>query len=276
MSTESIVPSTSSAQHLRLQTFVDAERQRQTSFRATLTPADQHLYDVVRAQLNLQLRREGDASAVIHCPVGERILQSECNNDSMRSWFFLQDECHGIHWCIHVLPMAEYKEWNSRGDRTNLLAHPTIIRSHNNPTDIRVDAQVLQHLRKRLPVKVYGRCSHNELQAIGYAIPENAGDDFIRTHKHESIESIQQAYPSLRGASKTQRAENALTYVQTHYALRLRETPWPAGASTLPGVDMTPSAITTVSPANEPRLSAQTNERTEQWSEFIESMCAAK
>jgi hypothetical protein len=255
---------------------VDAERQRQTSFRDTLPPADQHLYDVVRAQLNLQLRREGDASAVIHCPVGERILQSECNNDSMRSWFFVQDECSGYRWCIHVLPLAEYKEWNSRGDRTNLRAHPTIICSHNNPTDIRVDARVLQHLRNRLPVKVYGRCSHNELQAIGYATPENTGDEFIRTHKHESIESVQQAYPVLRGTSKRKRAADALAYVQTHYALRLRETPWPAGASTLPGVDRTPSAISTVSPANEPRPAAQTTREAEQWSAFIESVCSAK
>lgn len=245
----------------RLKVVYERERQRRAEVRASLPPEDRAQFDVVDAQFNLERRRKRQAQAVIHCPVGTRLLQTECDNNMQRAWYFRTDADTGEEWCICILASTHYLNRTHRNGDDNaehweLLADTVVRHAHNQPAGVALADRVRTHLLARRPLKVFRRCPANEMEAVGYGRPQGEGSAFVQTTVYTSVAALTQAYPVLAKPGQRSRAENAVGHAQVRFRLDVRTTPWCAETTTdsLPMAQYTPSA----------------------WSDLVAAMSAAK
>ena len=222
----------------RLDALYQAEQQRLATVRAALAPEDRALLHVVHAQQTLEHRRNGHAQAVIHCPIGTRLLQTECHNNTQRAWYFLPDTETGEVWCGFILASTHYLNRSHGGsvggggnvaaDPMRLLADTVVRHAHNQPADVALAQRVQAHLKARRPLKVFRRCDDNEMEAIGYGRAAGAGGAFVHTTTYPSVAALVQAYPMLAKPKNARRAGNAVGHPQVRFDLVVRDTPWPA------------------------------------------------
>ena len=258
----------------RLDALYRAEQQRLATVRAALPPEDRTLLYVVHAQQTLEHRRNGHAQAVIHCPIGTRLLQTECHNNTQRAWYFLTDTETGEVWCVFILASTHYlnrSHSESVGDPMRLLADTVVRHAHNQPADVALAQRVQAHLQARRPLKVFRRCDDNEMEAIGYGRAAGAGGAFVHTTAYPSVAALVQAYPMLAKPKNARRAGNAVGHPQVRFDLVVRSTPWPA-----PDDEATDHAapVPTVSHASDdtPPRTLPTND----WATLLAVMGAAK
>ena len=261
-----------------LEALFEYERQYRAAFIASLSVEARRIYPVVHAQFNLENRQRGHAQAVIHCPVGVRLLQTECNNNMQRAWFFLTDVETGVEWCIFVVASTHYlnRTAGGTGDDTTtarLLADTVVRHTRNQPQDVELAARVQAHLLARRPLKVFRRCPSNEMEAVGYGRAVGSGSAFIQTTVYPSVGALALAYPTLAKPSHTRRAQDAVGQPQVRFDLVVRTTPWPTGvtseglstAAAAPATAQT-TAQTTAAPFADPS----------EWSTLLAAMSAAK
>lgn len=269
----------------RLDALYQAEQQRLATVRAALAPEDRALLHVVHAQRTLEHRRNGHAQAVIHCPIGTRLLQTECHNNTQRAWYFLTDTETGEVWCVFILASTHYLN-RSHGGRvggggdgriasaapTRLLADTVVRHAHNQPADVALAQRVQAHLQARRPLKVFRRCDDNEMEAIGYGRAVGADGAFVHTTVYPSVAALVQAYPMLARPKNARRAGNAIGHPQVRFDLVVRGTPWPT-----PDDEATDHAapVTTLSHALEDTSPPRTLP-TDDWATLLAVMGAAK
>ena len=232
---------------LRLEALYTRERQRLDAERASLSPEDRALFDVVYAQFNLDNRRNQRAQAVIHCPIGTCLLQTECHNNMQRAWYFLTDADTGEVWCIFILASTHYlnrapgspgagsaSASNEQGtDHARILADTVIRHARNQRADVDLADRVQAHLMARRPLKVFCRCQDNEMKAIAYGRAVGEGSAFVQTTTYASVAALGQAYPVLAKPAHARRAQSAVGHPQVRLDLEVRTTPW-ATTSTAP------------------------------------------
>lgn len=268
----------------RLDALYQAEQQRLATVRAALAPEDRALLHVVHAQRTLEHRRNGHAQAVIHCPIGTRLLQTECHNNTQRAWYFVTDTETGEVWCVFILASTHYLNRSlgggvgGGGDGSiaaaapmRLLADTVVRHAYNQPADVALAQRVQAHLQARRPLKVFRRCDDNEMEAIGYGRAAGAGGAFVHTTAYPSVAALVQAYPMLAKPKNARRAGNAVGHPQVRFDLVVRSTPWPP-----PDDEATDHAapVPTVSHASDdtpPRTL-----HTDDWSTLLAVMGAAK
>lgn len=260
----------------RLDALYQAEQQRLATVRAALAPEDRALLHVVHAQRTLEHRRNGHAQAVIHCPIGTRLLQTECHNNTQRAWYFLTDTETGEVWCVFILASTHYlnrSHGESVGDSMRLLADTVVRHAHNQPADVALAQQVQAHLQARRPLKVFRRCDDNEMEAIGYGRAAGAGGAFVHTTAYPSVAALVQAYPMLAKPKNARRAGNAVGHPQVRFDLVVRSTPWLA-----PDDEATDHAAPapTVSHASDDTPPPPCTLSTDDWPTLLAVMGAAK
>lgn len=262
----------------RLDALYRAEQQRLATVCAALAPEDRALLHVVHAQRTLEHRRNGHAQAVIHCPIGTRLLQTECHNNTQRAWYFLIDTETGEVWCVFILASTHYLNRSHCGsvggvDPMHLLADTVVRHAHNQPADVALAQRVQAHLQARRPLKVFRRCDDNEMEAIGYGRPAGAGGAFVHTTAYPSVAALVQAYPMLAKPKNARRAGNAVGHPQVRFDLVVRGTPWPA-----PDDEATDHAAPapTVSHASDDASPSPRTQATDDWPTLLAVMGAAK
>ena len=244
-----------------LKVIYEKERQRRAEVRASLPPEDRAQFDVVDAQFNLERRRNRWAQAVIHCPIGTRLLQTECDNNMQRAWYFHTDTDTGEEWCICILASTHYLNRTHMYDGDNvehweLLADTVVRHGHNQPGGVALADRVRTHLSARRPLKVFRRCPANEMEAVGYGRPLGEGSAFVQTTVYSSVAALTQAYPVLAKPGHHQRAANAVGHAQVRFRLEVRTKPWCAEVTT-----------SSLPPAPDTPLD---------WSDLVAAMSAAK
>ena len=219
----------------RLDALYQAEQQRLAEVQAALAPEDRALLHVVHAQRSLEHRRNGHAQAVIHCPIGTRLLQTECHNNTQRAWYFLTDAETEEVWCVFILGSANYLNRsyggsddgvdNTAADSMRVLADTVVRHSHNQPADVALAQRVQAHLLARRPLKVFRRCDNNEMEAIGYGRAVGKGGAFVHTTVYPSVSALVQAYPMLAQSKNARRAGNAVGHSQVRFDIVISATP---------------------------------------------------
>jgi hypothetical protein len=272
----------------RLDALYRAEQQRLATVRAALAPEDRALLHVVHAQQTLEHRRNGHAQAVIHCPIGTRLLQTECHNNTQRAWYFLTDTETGEVWCVFILASTHYLNRSHGGsvgggdgsiavaaavDPMRLLADTVVRHAHNQPADVALAQRVQAHLQARRPLKVFRRCDDNEMEAIGYGRAAGAGGAFVHTTAYPSVAALVQAYPMLAKPKNARRAGNAVGHPQVRFDLVVRSTPW-----STPDDEATDHAAptTTVSHASQDASPPPCTSPADDWPTLLAVMGAAK
>lgn len=260
----------------RLDALYQAEQQRLATVRAALAPEDRALLHVVHAQRTLEHRRNGHAQAVIHCPIGTRLLQTECHNNTQRAWYFLKDAETGEVWCVFILASTHYlnrSHGGSVGGPMRLLADTVVRHAHNQPADVALAQRVQAHLQARRPLKVFRRCDDNEMEAIGYGRAAGAGGAFVHTTAYPSVAALVQAYPMLAKPKNARRAGNAVGHPQVRFDLVVRSTPWLA-----PDDEATDHAAPapTVSHASDDASPPPCTQAIDDWPTLLAVMGAAK
>ena len=272
----------------RLDALYRAEQQRLATVRAALPPEDRALLHVVHAQQTLEHRRNGHAQAVIHCPIGTRLLQTECHNNTQRAWYFLTDAETGEVWCVFILASTHYLNRSLGGSvggggdggdgatavyPMRLLADTVVRHRHNQPADVALAQRVQVHLHARRPLKVFRRCDDNEMEAIGYGRAAGADGAFVHTTVYPSVAALVQAYPMLAKPKNARRAGHAVGHPQVRFNLVVRGTPWPTPNDE--ATDQT-TPVTTVSCASEDATPPPRTLPTDDWPTLLAVMGAAK
>ena len=219
-----------------IDTLYEAERQHRAAVRASLPPRERGQLDVVYAKLHLENRRNGHAQAVIHCPIGTRLLQTECHDNLRRAWYFQRDADTGEEWCIFILASTHDLYRTDAGcsdnapgtddEYTHVLADTIVRHAYNRRSDVALAKRVQAHLLARKPLKIFRRCESNEMEAIGYGQPVGEGSAFIQTTSYASVAALEQAYPMLAKSINRLRAQRAVGHLQVRFNLEVRSSPW--------------------------------------------------
>lgn len=264
---------TKTSKQRRFDALYQSERQHLAEVRATLPPEDRAQLDVVYAQINLENRRNGHAQAVIHCPIGKRLLHTECHNNTQRAWYFLTDADTGEVWCIFILASTHYlnridastSNDTEATDCTRVLADTVVRHAHNQRADLDLTERVQAHLMARRPLKVFRRCAANEMEAIGYG--RAAGEDcaFVQITTYPSVAALSKVYPMLAKPRNARRLQDAVGHPQVRFDLVVRTRQW---------LQEDDSASAQATPVATPTRTAPAN--WSDWSTLLAMVSAAK